>query len=333
MTLPDRALGDPPPCADSSIPRGAADLHVDLPYQVHVRGRSVDLSVGGSEVTAQTMTDGCVRLLVLSIYVSSRMNLRQHTLAEVRAVLDAADRIVAANPGLFHGPNAPVRVVYGVEGSQGLAGALDQIPALVRRGVRLFGLVHARHNDLADSATDPAPRGAGLTPLGERFVRAVYAAGAMVDVSHASDEAFDDVIAIARELHRPVVATHSDARALRDHPRNLADAQLRAIAASGGIVGLNFHSAFLRGDGRRATVDDVVRHATHMIMVMGPSHVALGSDFDGEIRSPEGLESHAGIPALAAALARAGVSAADVRALVGENAMRVLERGAASPVP
>jgi membrane dipeptidase len=303
-----------------------ADLHVDLPYQVQFHGRPVDLGRPGGDVSAATLAAGGVRLLVLSLYLPSDLatgaRVRPHTLSQLLALTDTAERIVRENPEVF-GPGR-TQAVFGVEGSDALANDLDRIPALVRRGVVLFGPVHARHNVLADSATDRHPSRGGLTALGERFVRAVYAAGALVDVSHASDEAFEDVARIAREMQRPLVASHSNARAVTDHPRNLTDEELRTVAASGGMVGLNFHSAFLRGDGRRATVQDVVRHALHMRAVMGAGHLAIGSDLDGEIRPARGLETHAGIPGLAAALRQAGFPLAEITALLGVTAAGLL---------
>ncbi len=263
-------------------------------------------------------------MVVLSLFLPQDLDgRRRHTMDDLLGVLDTAERLARENS------DALGDVVHGVEGSQALAGHLDRIPELVLRGVRLFGPVHARDNDLADSATDPHPSRGGLTDEGERFVRAVYAAGALVDVSHSSDEAFEDVVRIAREIGRPVVASHSNARALAHHARNLTDEQLRAVAATGGVVGLNFHTPFLRADGEAATVDDVVRHALHMTRIMGSDHLAIGSDLDGEIRPAEGLGSHAGIPALVRALCRAGIQGSALRGLLGDNARRVI--GTAAP--
>lgn len=312
------------------LPGDVADLHVDLPYQVHFLSRPVDLGRRAGQVDASSLASGRVRLIVLSLFQpndlpgkTGRVPRRRKTLAELLAVTDTADRIVRGNPDVF-GPGR-VRAVYAVEGSDALAAHVDRVPALVRRGVVLFGPVHARHNELADSATDPRPGRGGLTALGERFVRAVYAAGALVDVSHASEGSFQDIARIASEAHRPLVATHSNARALADHPRNLTDDQLRAIAASGGLVGLNFHSPFLRRDGP-ATIADVVRHALHMRGVMGPGHLAIGSDLDGDIRPARGLETHAGLADLARALAGAGIRGTELADLLGGSAARLLVR-------
>jgi membrane dipeptidase len=144
-----------------------------------------------------------------------------------------------------------------------------------------------------------------------------------VDVSHASDRAVADVLALAQKTGGVVVATHSNARALCDHPRNLSDQQLRGIAATGGVVGLNFHSPFVVR-GRPATLADVVRQAKHLVKVAGIEHVAIGADFEGGIRPAKGLEDASRFPELAQALLEAGLPSAAVRKVFSENALRVL---------
>jgi membrane dipeptidase len=120
-----------------------------------------------------------------------------------------------------------------------------------------------------------------------------------------------------------VVATHSNVRALADHPRNLSAAQLRAIARTGGVVGINFHAPYL-ARGRAATLDDVVEHIRYAVRVAGARHVALGSDFEGDVRPPPQLSSVAKLPHLARALLDAGFGASDVRAVLADNALRLL---------
>jgi membrane dipeptidase len=147
--------------------------------------------------------------------------------------------------------------------------------------------------------------------------------GVPVDVSHASDRATRDVLSLARESGVPVIATHSNARAVTDARRNLADAEIRAIAESGGVVGVNFHSRFLV-KGRRATIDDVVRQIQYLVRLVGVEHVAIGSDFEGDILPPRGLEDVRAMPALARALEHRGLSRSAVERIFGLNALRVL---------
>jgi membrane dipeptidase len=299
-----------------------ADLHVDLPYQVHYRGRAADLTQPGGQVTAASLRAGPVRFALLSLFLWSGLREPRHDYADFLALLDTGERIVSENRTVFGADG--VDYLFSVEGSHALVGHEDALPTLIARGVRVYGLTHSRHNALADSATDRRRGHGGLSDAGRRFVRAVYAAGGLIDVSHCSDAAFAHIAAIARELDRPLIATHSNARALARHPRNLTDDQLRAIAASGGVVGLNFHSPFLRDDGARASIADVVRHARHMIAIMGAEHVAIGSDLDGAIRAARGLDSHAGMPALARALRDAGIGSDAVEQILGGNVARVL---------
>jgi membrane dipeptidase len=148
-------------------------------------------------------------------------------------------------------------------------------------------------------------------------------------VSHASDEATREILALSTERGAPVIATHSNARALADHPRNLADAELRAIAKTGGVVGVNFHSAFVTRRGT-ATLADVVAQVKYLVSVMGVEHVAIGSDFEGEIRPPAELADVRGYQKLARALLEQGVRKADVEAIFSRNALRVLCRSGAT---
>jgi membrane dipeptidase len=159
----------------------------------------------------------------------------------------------------------------------------------------------------------------------------------LVDVSHVSDETFWDVIAVAKA---PVIASHSSARALVDVPRNLSDDMLRAVAAGGGIVMVNFGGAFIdpakAGTWRAAA--DVLLHLgpspvplarlldqiEHVARVAGIDHVGLGSDFDGTLFLPEGASDVAGFPNVTAGLLERGYSDAEIRKILGENLLRVM---------
>src|SRR5688500_9026361 len=159
--------------------------------------------------------------------------------------------------------NGVVEAFYAFEGAGPLANDLDTVFRWARRDVRFYGLVHAEDNALASSAgygATPPDKTSGLTTVGAELVRRVHATGGIVDVSHASDATFADVIRAATADDRVVVATHSNARTVAPHARNLTDAQLRAIAERRGVVGVNFHSPYLLGGAGRAELSDVVRH-------------------------------------------------------------------------
>jgi membrane dipeptidase len=138
-----------------------------------------------------------------------------------------------------------------------------------------------------------------------------------------SDAAFADIVVIAAKHGAPIVATHSNARAVAKHPRNLTDDQLRIIAATGGVAGVNFHAPFVTG-GADATLEDVVKQVEHLVKIAGIDHVAIGSDFDGGITPPLGLEDASTFPSLTAALHRKGMSYNDVLRIFSLNALRVL---------
>jgi membrane dipeptidase len=172
----------------------------------------------------------------------------------------------------------------------------------------------------------------GLTAQGRGLVERLLQHKAVVDVSHASDATAREVIAMAEQQHVPVVASHSNVRALADHARNLSDELLLAIARTGGVVGINFHSPFLIRTGGRATLDDVVRHVRYVVDKVGVEHVAIGSDFEGDIKPARDLDDVRGFPKLARALEAAGLSQQDVRKIMGLNALRVLcANGAVTP--
>jgi membrane dipeptidase len=216
-----------------------------------------------------------------------------------------------------------VRTFFAFEGAGPLADDPDSLALWQQRGLRIVGLVHTYANELASSSGDAPAKPFGLTERGRTFVRRAFALGLIVDVSHASDRAVTEILTLANELHGVVVATHSNARALADHPRNLTDDQLRAIAATGGVIGVNFHGPFL-ARGRRAQLSDVVAQIRHLRDVAGIAHVAIGSDFEGDIRPPTDLADASRFPRLSRALAQAGFGASAIRAIFAENALRVL---------
>lgn len=307
-------------------PVGVVDLHVDLSYQYNYRHHP--FSDGTGQYASNRLRRAGVVGVVLPLYVprgvsdtGPRLQDLEFSATRVLAAL-AASRVYAA-PGCAAAAGDRVRTWLAFEGAAPLASAPESAAAWVGRGVKLFGLVHTYDNALATSSGVSPPSSRGLSAKGRDLVQAIARAGGIVDVSHASDPATRDVIALAEAAHFPVVASHSDARALAEHPRNLTDDQLRAIARTGGVIGVNFHSPFL-ARGRRATLDDVVRTIGHMVAVAGEDHVAIGSDFEGDIRPPAGLEDARGFPRLSAALAAAGMPRDVVEKIFAKNALRVL---------
>jgi membrane dipeptidase len=162
-----------------------------------------------------------------------------------------------------------------------------------------------------------------LTEAGKRLVKQCNELGILVDLSHLNEAGFWDVAAAS---NAPLVATHSNAHALCEHSRNLTDRQLKAIAASDGLVGLNFATAMLRPDGQmvaETSLDVLLAHLDHMLGILGEGRVGLGSDFDGAV-VPHEIGDASGLPRLVDAMARHGYSDDLIDAICFENWMRVL---------
>ncbi|MCA9620045.1 MAG: membrane dipeptidase, partial [Myxococcales bacterium] len=323
----------PAPSPRLTLPEEPAvvDLHVDTPWRVHFKGRKKTLPEG--HATPELLLEGGVAGIVYPIYIPDYIHDNHPTIADADEIFDTIDAIVKENDELAFAigpgsakerrglevPAGKVGVFVSIEGAGAFAEDITQIDRFIARGVRLVGPVHAHDNDLATSAT--GKRKGGLTDVGKKFCARVYEAGGLVDVSHMSDASFEDLVPIAAEHRAPIVATHSNARKLRGHNRNLTDDQLRIIASTGGVAGLNLHRSFVRQG--KAKMQHVVAMVKHMVEVAGVDHVAVGSDFDGGTPVTP-VKNASKFPALAAALEKEGLSRADVRKIFGENALRML---------
>ncbi len=190
------------------------------------------------------------------------------------------------------------------------------------RGVRAFGLTSGEDNSLATSWTNGAAL-VGLTDQGRGVARRVFQSGGLLDVGESSDATRDDVFQLASQFHAPVVALSANARALADDPRNLSDAELYSIGASGGVVGIGFDE-HLVVRGHTAGIHDVVRHIQHVAKISGIDHVAIASGFGTGIRPADGLEDASKFPDLARALLASGFTDDAVNRIFFKNALRVL---------
>lgn len=321
LACPATGLG-----AESRAPTPVVDLHVDLSYQYNYEGKSFERGV--NQFPASKVAKAGVVGVVLPLFVPRDVSPRGPRLEDLEAsyarVLEALLKSdVYAPPGCTAAPGR-ARTFLAFEGAGPLADRPELLNVWVARGLKILGLVHTWQNELASSSGDRRPK-VGLTAKGRELVQRAFAAGIAVDVSHASDRAVRDVLELAVRERGVVVATHSNARALADHPRNLTDDQIRGIAATGGVIGVNFHAPFVVRK-RPAELKDVVAQVLHLLRVAGEDHVALGSDFEGDIRPAAGLEQNSSYPALEAALLRAGVSRPVVAKVFAKNALRVLCR-------
>ena len=255
----------------------------------------------------RTWTSALERALYQAARLHELARRSEGRLVVVRTRADL-DELLAARAG----GSAPVGGLLAIEGAHALEGDLANLDALFDAGYRMIGLAHFFDTELAGSAH--GVRAHGLTELGRRAVARMEELGLTIDLAHAAPRAIDDVLAVAR---RPVVVSHTGVRATCDGPRNLADRHVDAIAARGGVIGI----ALFRGAVCDTGLDAAVRAMRHVAGRVGVEHVALGSDFDGAVAT---AIDAAGLAALTGALFDGGFTEAEIRAILGGNATRVL---------
>jgi membrane dipeptidase len=210
--------------------------------------------------------------------------------------------------------------MLGVEGGHAIENSLGVLRTYYDLGARYMTLTHGGTLDWADSATDEE-RHSGLTRFGEEVVREMNHMGMLVDLSHVSPGSMSDALNVAEA---PVIFSHSSARALVDHPRNVPDSILQRLPANGGVVMVTFVRSFVSNDEAAASLADVADHIEHVRRVAGVDHVGIGGDFDGIEAGPHGLEDVSTYPALFAELSRRGWGDEDLKKLAGENLLRAI---------
>ncbi len=244
--------------------------------------------------------------------------------------LDALDKAMAQRPDelMWTRTGADVRrakaegkiaALGGIEGGQALEGDLATIEAFSRRGVRYLGLMHFTANQLGSPAkgrgSDPDQ---GLTGFGRDAVRECERTGVIVDLAHINRKGFLEVLDLAT---LPVMVSHTGVIGVHEHWRNIDDEQLRRVADNGGCVGVIFARKYLGS----ASIESVVDHLLHILDIAGEDLPALGSDFDGFVVPPEGLEDISTLPNLTVALSRRGVKTPVLEKILGANVLRVLD--------
>ena len=354
------------------------DGHNDLPWAIRENEKAprdviaYDLrSRTKGDTDLERLREGGVRGQFWSVYVPADLpgGFAKTQLEQV----DIARRMIARYPGrLAFATTADeveramkggrVASLLGMEGGHAIEDSLGALRAYYDLGARYMTLTHGKTLDWADSATDTARHG-GLTRFGEEVVREMNRLGMLVDLSHVSDETMEDALRVSEA---PVIFSHSSARAICDHPRNVPDAVLAKMKANGGVVMVTFVSAFVSAEFAKAsgplwkeyeqrtqgvadagerqrigkeiaarmpkipvTIAQVADHVDHVRQVAGADHVGLGGDFDGNDSWPEGLSDVSGYPRLLAELARRGWSDEDLGKLASGNILRVMRQAEA----
>ncbi len=210
-------------------------------------------------------------------------------------------------------------IFIGVENGLGLGYDISKVKTLADMGVKYITLTHTRDNQVCNSSTKTADSNKGLTEFGRKVVKEMNRLGVMIDLSHCSEGTFWDVMSLSK---KPVICSHSGARVLCDHDRNLTDAQLKALAQHGGVVQVDAFQGYLRTDGK-ATIIDVIDHIDHVVKVAGIDHVGIGSDFDGGAGIP-GLNADNDMINITMLLIERGYSEQDIAKIWGGNLFRVM---------
>ncbi|WP_377643421.1 dipeptidase [Oryzobacter terrae] len=349
------------------------DGHNDLPWEARERVAydwdRLDIAVAGqpTHTDVPRLREGGVGAQFWSVFVPATLAGEAAVTATLEQV-DAVRTMAARYPETFALATTRAEVeaawasgriasLMGAEGGHSIDSSLGTLRMLHALGVRYLTLTHNDNVPWADSATDTPVHG-GLSPFGREVVREMNRLGMLVDLSHVSADTMRDAL---DTTEAPVVFSHSSARAVCDHPRNVPDDVLERLPGNGGVCMVTFVPRFVSQAARDwalevddaaaaagvdtedaptfepwlaqwrvthelpvVTLDDVVAHVEHVREVVGPGHVGLGGDYDGVDVLPQGLEDVSGYPRLLAALADRGWTDADLGALAGGNALRLL---------
>ena len=281
-------------------------------------------------VDLHKMTEGHQDATIMVAYLPQAMPLNEHPKQYTDDIFDKIEAIVAKHSqyvGIARTPDdlwmnkhqGKKSIMLGIENGHAIEGSLDNLRHFAQRGIVYMTLCHNGDNDICDSARGEHTHN-GVSAFGREVIKEMNRLGIMVDLSHAGEKSFYDALELSRT---PIVCSHSSCRALCDHPRNLTDDQMRALAQKGGVMQVTLYHGFLVKDGE-ATLDDAMRHLDHAINVMGIDHVGLGTDFDGD-GGICGLASSAELLNYTRELLKKKYSEADIQKLWGGNFLRVMK--------
>ncbi|MEY4168923.1 MAG: hypothetical protein RIR52_2747 [Acidobacteriota bacterium] len=342
------------------------DTHIDVTPKLQTEWKfSEEHSTG--HIDLPRMRKGGLNALFFSIFMPG-------TVTGPKAVSDSLERIAAVHRLAQELPDQ-IRVcttadeveqahregkiagLMGMEGGHMINNSLPTLRMYAKLGVRYLTLTHSLNTDWADSSGE-SPKHNGLTPFGKQVVAELNDLGVMVDVSHVADKTFWDALALSRA---PLIASHSSCRAISGHARNMTDEMIRALAAKGGVIQINYLDTYLdqalyeysrkaqplmremmqkypgrenqakwreevakvHGPAPRVGWEKIIDHIDHAVKVAGIDHVGLGSDFDGG-PMPAGMESVAHLPKITTELVRRGYAEEDIRKILGGNTLRLM---------
>ena len=307
------------------------DSHTDTPY-VFPDNLNIGVKAGG-KVNLPLMSEGRIDATYMAAYIAqgkrddeSLQAAYDYAMARLVAVRNQ-EKLYPERMGIATTADDLIRlkkegkkaILMGIENGYAIGKNLKNVETFAKMGVTYITLCHNGNNDICDSAAD-GPEWNGLSPFGKEVVHEMNRFGIMVDISHTAESTFWDAIETSNV---PIVASHSAARALCDHPRNLTDEQLKALAQKNGVVQLCLYKGFINSDAEKASLSDAIRHICHIAELIGTDYIGIGSDFDGD-GELIGCRASNELINITTSLLKEGFSEADIRKIWGGNWMRVM---------
>ncbi len=349
------------------------DGHNDVIVESILPGKDIGKRIKTGHTDLPRLKEGGVDVQVFAVW-SDDKKWKKNAYKHANDQIDALEKLIANNPDKIElakssadieriNKDGKIVALIGIEGGNMIEERLDYLETLYNRGARYLTLTWNYNLPWVTAAAMEVKtkdkKGKGLTEHGKDIIRKMNELGMMVDLSHAGEQTFYDVLSITS---KPVLVSHSNAAALTPHYRNLKDAQLEALKKNGGVVGVNFYSEFLDSNYPKrvkklyykthkkdstnkeisvgkmygalsakqkheanAPFENVLKHIDHLVAKAGIDHVAIGSDFDGIESPPQELEDVTKFPVLTKALLERGYSKEDVAKIMGLNFLRVLK--------
>ena len=308
------------------------DTHCDTPMFF---GQDINFAARDEKIKVDLhkMTEGRQDATIMVAYLPQKERTEEALLAataKADRLLNGIEEMVAKNctsVDIAYRPEDLYRlkregkkaIMLGIENGYAIGKDLRNVERFRRRGVVYMTLCHNGNNDLCGSARYNEEN-LGVSEFGEQVIREMNRVGMVIDLSHGGERSFYEALEISRT---PIVCSHSSCRALCDHPRNLTDEQLRAIAKRGGVVQVCLYGGFLHA-GRPATICDAIEHIHHMVNIMGIDHVGIGSDFDGD-GGIIGCNDSSELINLTRFLLAERYGEEDIRKIWGGNFLRIME--------
>ncbi|NLY11916.1 MAG: membrane dipeptidase [Firmicutes bacterium] len=307
------------------------DAHIDTLSKIHLRqtGEVNFESLDFCHVDLKRMRQGGITAQVFAIFIHPRF--KNIALEQALSMVELLWQLIdthqdaiglvktAADFDKLKKENK-ISAILSLEGGEALQGNIGLLRIFYELGVRALSLTWNHRNELADGVGEKEP--GGLSDRGKEVISEMDRLGMVIDVSHLGEKGFWDIISLSKN---PIIASHSNAKALCNHRRNLTDEQIKAIADSGGVIGVNFLPEFLVDQRKNATIETVLDHITYLINIGGIDVVGLGSDFDGIDSTPQGLEDCAKVPAIIHGLEQRGFSGNVIEKIMAGNMLRVFK--------